>query len=65
MSTADQMPSPSACGTIDWVVDVRYFLCRDLIAFATTEDERVFSILTQQCGQPFEQVAAQFPSSAN
>ena len=47
------------------MVDVHYFLCRDLIAFVTTEDESVLSILTEQCGQPFEQAAARLPSSAN
>lgn len=55
---AELMPSPAVCSSVDWLVDVRYFLCSALIVFSTTEDESVLAILSDQCGQPFEQVAA-------
>ncbi len=61
-NVASNVPSSADCGPVDWVYDVRYFLCGNLIVFAGTEDATVSSVLAERCGRPFAQAFARFPS---
>jgi hypothetical protein len=57
---AENVPADADCGPIDWVVDVRYYRCGELIVFLTSQEAEVLNALVDLCGQPFATGQARF-----
>lgn len=50
---AAQVAADADCRPIDWAVDVRYFLCGELIVFQGSQDADAWKVIQDLCGPPF------------